>query len=98
MAKRQILDCLPIQADRGGTLCFWSVAFNSASVMLRKIAPRVEITSGKITTCCNKNISEPGKLTVAVEGVGGKVQVVQVLPLDQVPGWNHYYVDQVPKR
>ena len=54
--------------------------------MLRKIAPRVEITSGKITTCCNKNISEPGKLTVAVEGVGGKVQVVQVLPLDQVPG------------
>ena len=45
-----------------------------------------KITRGKICTCCNKDISEPGKLAVAVERVGGKVQGVQVLPLDQVPG------------
>ena len=36
MAKRQMLDCLPIQAGRGGALCFRGVAFNSASVMMTR--------------------------------------------------------------
>ena len=79
MTKWQILNSLSVQTWRGGALGFWGVACRaSVDHCKRKVFGEV--------TWRNEDISEPGEFAVAVERVGCKVQRLQVLPLDQVPG------------